>query len=594
MKTILFANLKKNFPAIVILFLSIACVSMIAADAKNNKENDSKKKQTINIAIIGASFSGCSVSYFLNKAFEKHEKTYKLNITIFEKNSKLTQNFPTKLIHNTVTDVYYPFIYEWQTNLKKLLNEFQLETNKYNQSSSIGIYDGEEFLVNESNKNLISKLRETYPEDMGKMLTALNKLHKSLQNMLTLDIEQMQVKSLDDFLVIFKNNFIDYKNLFAERTDVFLNNLDINFSFLDKIIRSFLYGNTLKGTDNNAFSSLLAILGQFNNKYYLEKGLVSLVDKLVFDNPYYNINTFLKFGSVVKKIKENKINSSNNYNYNNDDERKTYTITALNEITKETEEYNYFDMIIFSDKCTDFNQLEIIDAEFNKESKAKNFGFSQNLKTVYSHLLLGNIQPSFFYTKNVNEINKKKNDEDKDTEFELLAEAILSNYSDTTDKNFDLNSSNENLAETIMINDNQGFSDFSLIQPMCKNCFLNRFYDENKKKFNSLIRIVSSKEKLSDDFIKKIFNGRVIYESNKGEKHQVIDRKGIKPSDNSNSFDKNNLPEFEICKKRIFNNLAFSYVDDNLEFDLISSKIIASLVLKNYVKDDMDILSSDF
>jgi hypothetical protein len=273
MKTIIFANLNKSLLTRFILFLSLTCTLIFAASENNKNGEKLNQKQIINIAVIGASFSGCSVSYFLNKAFEKYEKIYKLNITIFEKNSKLTENFPTRKIQNTIADVYVPFIYEWQTNLKKLLKEFSLETFKYNQTNSIGIYDGEEFLVNESNKNFINKLRELYPEDMRKMLGALHKFHKSLQNLLTNDNDQMQIKSLEDFFVSFKGNFADYKNLFAERTDVFLNNLDINFSFLDKIIRGFLYANSLKGTENNAFSSLLAILGQLNNKYYLENGL---------------------------------------------------------------------------------------------------------------------------------------------------------------------------------------------------------------------------------------------------------------------------------------------------------------------------------
>lgn len=605
---------KKSLTNQVILLLSLTCtlnfISFAASAAAENLEKTENQKNqkeklntkaTINIAIIGASFSGCSVSYFLNKAFEKHNQMYKLNITIFEKNTKLTQNFPTTKIHNRISDLNFPFIFEWQSNLKKLLKDLEITPLKYNQSNSIGIYDGEEFLVKESNKNFINKLKDSYPADMAKLLSVLHKFHKSLQTALSSvnDADNAQINNLADFVSAFKTSFTDYKGLFAERTDVFLNNLDVNFSFLDRIVRGFLFANGLKGADNNAFSSLLSVLGQLNNKYYLENGLISLVDKLVYDNPYYNVNTFLKFNSAVKKIEENKIKIKEN----DEDKSKTYTVTSANEITGKIEQFDYFDLVILSDKCADFAKLEIIDAEFTKDKKERNFAFAQSYKTLYNHVLLGNIKPSFFSTNNNNNNNLKESKKkslpstkNQDTELDLLSNMDLNNSSADNYNNYS-NKENESLPDTIMINDNQGFTDFSLIQPLCKNCYLNRFYDENKQKFNSIIRVVSAHERLSAELIKKVFNGRVIYEGNKGEKFTAINRKGIMSSDsNSNNglSNVNYLPEFEICKKRIFNNFTFSYLDDNLEFDLISSKIIANLVLKNYIQDELDILSSDF
>jgi len=265
--------------------------------------------------------------------------------------------------------------------------------------------------------------------------------------------------------------------------------------------------------------------------------------------------------------------------------------------------------------------LEVFDSQFSKEKKERNFGFLLSSKTlVYNHVLLGNIQQSFFYADNKNnhaasnESKKKSLDSAatksqkkvNENELDILSNTDLNkssdgnnniNYNNKNNYNFiNKENENENLPDTIMINDNQGFTEFSLIQPLCKNCYLNRYYDENKQKFNSVFRVVSAQEKLSDELINKVFNGRVTYESNKGEKVTAISRKGIMSSDNGSNILNNekNLPEYEICKKTIFNNLALSYIDDNLEFDLISSKIVANLVLKNYIREDLDIFSSDF
>jgi len=586
MKTIANAFQLKTIYILVVLMLYFIEISR-ALTTDNLKDKTFKDRQPINIAIIGASFSGCSVSYYLNKLFEKYDKMFKLNITIFDKNSKISLNFLNKKIQNTIVDVYQPFIYEWQTNLKKLAKEFSLELKKYNQSNSIGIYDGEEFLISESNKNFINKLKEVYPEDMSKMLNILQRFHKSLQSILINNDNNVNLKSLDDFINSFNGNFPDHKSLFGERTDVYFNNFDINFSFIDRIIRGFLYAQNLKGTDNNAFSSLLTILSQLNNKYYLENGILDMANKLVYDNPYYNVNTFLKLNTIIKKIEEKVVNESK---HSYEEKNKCYSITALNTDTGKIEKYDSFDIVIISDECPTIPDFEIVDSDFSKDQKEKNFGFFKNRKTLYNHILLGNINSNYFFSKANTYNNKNLYSEAKESELNLLEQELKK--ADESIINNRISSKKQFIPDVVLTNDNQGFTEFSQIQMLCKNCYFNRYSDENKHKYNSVLKIVSLKEKLSNELLKNIFDGRVIYEDQKGFGFPVLDRKGFISAENNQVNAR--MPEFEICKNRLFNNIAFNYIDDNLEFNLLSSKNIANLILKNFINDELEILSSDF
>ncbi len=557
------------------LILLIVTISNILTSKQNiniNKNDNTTKM--INIAILGASFSGCSVSYFLNKYFQKYNDILKLNITIIDEKAHLNDNFPHKNIFKTNVDLSNSFIYEWQTNLKKLINDFSIDLTKYNQSMSIGIYDGEEFLINESNKNFINKLKELYPDDMNKILSLLNKFHKSLQVSLNND-DDFLIKNLNDFMNIYKNNFDELNSLFFERIDLYLNNLEINFSFIDKIIRSFLYSNKLQGADNNTFSSLISILSYLSNKYYLKNGLVDLAIKLVYDNPYYNLNTFIKYNIIVKKIEEREVNENTPNMKNN----KKYTIKTYNKKTDKIEIMDFFDIIIIGDISYYNKNIDIIDSDLTTDKRKNLLDLSKNIRSIFNHILIGNVDKNYFSIKKTDNILQHEEIEKmKETNENLKSKKNTKNYS---------------FPDFILVNDNQNFKQFSQIHPVCKNCYLNRFYDENKQKFNTIFKIVSIKEILNNAMLKKLFNGRIFYEEEKGFEIKYFDRKGLIINNKNDSYIVV-YPDVEICKKKIYNNFALNFIDDNLEFSLLSSKNIANMILKNYVNEESEILSSDF
>ena len=53
-------------------------------------------------------------------------------------------------------------------------------------------------------------------------------------------------------------------------------------------------------------------------------------------------------------------------------------------------------------------------------------------------------------------------------------------------------------------------------------------------------------------------------------------------------------PNVILLEDSIFNNRAFDFIDENLEFKLISSKNIAKIISKKYRNDDLELISLDF
>ena len=324
-----FSKIKIIFLFFFIIDYFTKNVNSLEKEFSRNIENlKALNIKNINIAVIGSGISGCSVVYYLNKLFEDQKDKYNLNITMFEKNSKLGGNVRSQKFQGKNIELGNSFIFEWQKNMKNILKDFSLNMEKYNQSSSIGIFNGEEFLINEKNKDYINKLKELFPEDMNKLLKLLSKFYTSLEKLYEkYNNFERKFEKITDLTKEIENDFANSFNLLNDRTDSYLNNLDFKFGFIDQVIRSFLFSYRMQNTDTHIFSGLLTLLSHFNTKYSVKEGLSVLLENLLYSHQKYSKkNVFLNFNSKVTKIARN--NTLENENLENGS--KKYSLTIYN------------------------------------------------------------------------------------------------------------------------------------------------------------------------------------------------------------------------------------------------------------------------
>jgi hypothetical protein len=548
---------KKNHLLLKISFLILLFCNIFSI--KNYKN----EKEIINIAVVGSGFSGSSVSYFLLKEFERLKDTHHLNITIFEKKNNLTDNnLRSEEIQEQVIEVGIPFVFDWQINLKKLLKEFSMNLIKFNATESIGIFNKQEFLVEEKNKDFMDKLKIQYPQDMQILISLIKKFHKALQGTLSKSENKLIFENLESFIETFKEDFSDYKDLDLERADEYLNNLEMKLSFIDKIISAILNSNLNQGTETTILSSLLTILSQLNNKYSVEEGIYKLLNHMTIGSHNYQRNLFVKYNCEVKYVIPEE-SYKRNPNPNPNSSKKKYTLEYKEEGNNFSTTSETFDFVILNNRIVLKGGFEIKDSSISKDIMKNLIRSEIEYKMIYNHIFIGNLQSEFFLNKT---IDKEENIEEFYTNNDKYS------------------------SELILINNNQGLKEFNMITPFCKHCFINRKFESNNLAFNSMFRISSSLDRLHLLYNENLFDGHYYYENQTG-----FGRRRFKNEVLFNNPKGREKKPSIVISKGLYNNRAFDFIDENLEFKVISSKNIASLIVKNYLKeDDLGLISIDF
>ncbi len=220
-------------------------------------------------------------------------------------------------------------------------------------------------------------------------------------------------------------------------------------------------------------------------------------------------------------------------------------------------------MVILNNRIVSKGEFEIKDTSISNEIIQNLIRNELEYKIIYNHIFIGNLQSEFFLNKKINI------DEDIDEYYRY---------------------NNHYSGELILINNNQGLKEFNMITPFCKNCFINRKYESNNLPFNSMFRITSLFDRMHLVYNEDLFNGYYYYENVSG-----FGRRRFKSERLLNNLKgRQNKPNIIISKDSLYNNRAFDFIDENMEFKCISSKNIASLIVKNYLKDDdLDLISID-
>lgn len=520
------SELKKKLTLLLfifgILFNTNYCISEI--------ESEEALQKTLNIAIVSSSPDGILASYYLNKKFENNKKV-KLNVTIFEKEPIFAKGIYSHTYNDKTVDLGVAPIYDWYLNIKQLVKDYEMNLTPMISPNTLhrtAFFNGEEFTLNSLTNETISQFRNRYKEDFMVIVQLLKQFQNDFQK-INESVEKNPKKSIEELL---KDCGLD-QILLKKRTDEFLSSLGLKMSTIDDLVRTALFSSTSMNTEAHIYSGLRNMFSFFTSKFTIKEGVVELLRKILFDEKYFNKNSFLRLETKVEKVK-----------FLKNDGRYLVTSQDLN-----SKKYNEekFDKVIFANLLKNDIKFENFD---DLEKIERNFITNKQMVSIYTYSVIGNVDMS----------------------------TPLKNKNETlyTNSNGEKLNDPDQSADVILVNDLRGFDKFMSIMNICKNCILNRNYEKSGRRMNSFYKIRSSKNLTKEDLGKYFLDG-FIFKTQSDYLSKEIKFKALPSESNENILD------IMLDDKGLYFMKSYQTLDDNLEYPAVFAKNIANLIYKEYI-----------
>ena len=211
----------------------------------------------VKLAVIGAGIGGCSAAYFARNSISN------ANITLYESSDRVGGRIYTFRTNGLIKDIGANFFHHSNKTIQNLVHSLNIEQKQIQDTLSLGIWNGSEFLFKSSQNKIVSVLKAIprYGWDIPKILGLINETKKRVAKLYK-ESERDPRELNDLFLASGINEY--YQQSFSE----LLQEKDVNQSFVDEVatpISRIIYA---QNADMGGFAGISSLMGPINPPIY--------------------------------------------------------------------------------------------------------------------------------------------------------------------------------------------------------------------------------------------------------------------------------------------------------------------------------------
>ncbi|XP_011301154.1 prenylcysteine oxidase [Fopius arisanus] len=326
------------------------------------------------VAIIGGGIGGASAAHFISELFENF-----VDIELFEAD-KIGGRLATVTLQNNQYEAGGSIIHDRNQLMKRFSKLLGLEPRPNSGSELYGIWNGDEFIFQESNYEIITlvKLIYRYGTDPVYLHRYLDSILDDFDKIYKLHDDGHGFLNVTDFLAAMNPRFPEMLQVSIRDH---LTNLGYSNRLIDELVQSTLVVNYGQETDVHSFVGCVSVTGAGSSLWSIKGGNKRVVEGLLNKHKHIRIRPH-----IVEKIKYNE-------QYDWADKISSdypYTVTHKGENDGQADEY---DIVIVTAPLTSDHRMLI---EFQNFPNNENFIFSGNYQTTYATFIEGELNHTYF------------------------------------------------------------------------------------------------------------------------------------------------------------------------------------------------------
>ncbi|XP_012271016.1 prenylcysteine oxidase [Orussus abietinus] len=243
------------------------------------------------IAIVGAGIGGASASHFLTELFVKH-----LEIDIYEVD-KIGGRLATIAVGKNEYEAGGSIIHSRNRYMNDFLQLLGMERRPFMENQRFGIWNGDAFVFEESNSEIISllKLFYRYGFDPLRLQRHVNSVLENFENIYELQDHGKAFENVTGLMFAINK---DFPEMLQVSTKQYLLNLGFSSKLIDELVETTIVVNYGQNTDIHGFVGCVSVAGAGANLWAVKGGNKEIPEHLIYRNGKINL-----IPSQVKKIR---------------------------------------------------------------------------------------------------------------------------------------------------------------------------------------------------------------------------------------------------------------------------------------------------
>ncbi|XP_015109352.1 prenylcysteine oxidase [Diachasma alloeum] len=340
--------------------------------------NGSSEECKPKVAVIGGGIGGASAAHFISELFENV-----VDIDLFEAN-KIGGRLATVTLQDDQFEAGGSVIHNRNQLMKRFAELLGLQPRPSSTNELYGIWNGDEFIFQESNYEMITlaKLIYRYGMDPVYLYRFVNSVLDDFDKIYELQDNGRGFRNVTDLLAAMNPRF---PSMLQVSMKDHLKNLGYSARLIDELVQATLVVNYGQETDVQSFVGCVSVAGVGSSLWSVKGGNKGVVEGLINRHKHIRTRPY-----VVEKVSYNQKYDWSNGMLSSEDYPYTLTYKAKEEPHVQTDKY---DIVIVTTPLTSDQRMPI---RFENFPNNEDFMLSGNYQTTYATFIEGQLNATYF------------------------------------------------------------------------------------------------------------------------------------------------------------------------------------------------------